>query len=220
MALRPSKEFDQIGLFETEGNGLPTITTVTGRFDFTPATVNLDDMAYALSSIRRYGGHAKPRINVAQHSLTVAALAKNPFEGLMHDAHEAYVFDMPKPVKVLLPDYIKLEGVASSAVRDYFGLPHEESNKTKHADLCTLFWEASWIIHNMGEDWHCRSDYLLPWMEKVKLTPLSDEHTEWLFKLAVASMWGKSIEHQRTFVNNTLRRELGIPLDVDIYAEA
>lgn len=222
MALRPNEEerFEQIGLYDTKGGKLPTITTATGYFDFTANTVSLDDMAYALSGIRRYGGHARPRINVAQHSLTVAALAKDPFEGLMHDGHEYTVGDMAKPIRVLLPDYNAVENVASSLVRTCFGLPEKLSPETVRADICTLFWEAYWVIHNKGLDWNGREMFFMPWMEKVKLTPLSDEHTEWLFKLAVASMWGKSIEHQRTFVNNTLRRELGIPLDVDIYAEA
>lgn len=213
------EEGSHVGLFEEEAQGAyPHITTVNGSFDFTVDTVDVDDMAYALASIRRYGGHADPRINVAQHSLTVAALAADPFEGLLHDAHEAYITDMPKPIKVQLPDYNMLEGVAASVVRKYFGLPEQLHPTTTYADMCTLFWEAYWIIHSKGEGWYKRDVYLQDWMSSHELVVLSDRIAEEEFKLAVLFMQTNTEPAARYwYVNHYIRPLLGIPEYVNIY---
>lgn len=211
--------YEQIGLFGTEGNSLPPITTYSGMFDFTPESVCIVDIAYALAGNSRYGGHSNPRMNVAQHSCVVAALSSDPFEGLMHDAHEAYVVDVPKPLKSVLKDYDKLEAAAAHAVRAKFSLPLEVSEATKLADVVTLFWEAYWLIHDKGEAWGRREDFLKDWMVKTKFRTLSPEHSESLFKTSFDYMYGRPLEQQLAFVRNVLRPELGIPKDVDIYVQ-
>ena len=89
------------------------ILTTTGReHDLAhPPTSGypLREIAHALSHINRYTGHTARPYSVAEHSLLVADMAHA--EGcttelelcaLMHDAHEAYVGDVPSPLKPLL----------------------------------------------------------------------------------------------------------------------
>ncbi len=113
------------------------------------ADIRIEDIAHALSLICRFGGHTKEHYSVAQHSLLVArilsAMDASPavrLAGLMHDAHEAYIGDIPTPIKDALGlCWHELELQAADAVQDAFGLSSVmQSNKAiiKHADLVAL----------------------------------------------------------------------------------
>ncbi len=80
----------------------------SGRaFDFAnplPAMVCLDDIVHALTRISRWGGNIEPvSFSVAQHSLVVASACTRPdsrLYALLHDAGEAYIGDIPTPLKL------------------------------------------------------------------------------------------------------------------------
>jgi hypothetical protein len=91
----------------------------------TPDMIRIDDIAAALSKICRFGGQTNAFYSVAQHSVLVAALAPEKLkrEGLMHDAAEAYLGDVIKPLKVMLGyAYEKLELDFMDAINATFGL--------------------------------------------------------------------------------------------------
>lgn len=80
------------------------IYTISGQAiypeEVTEAQINLDDIAYGLSNIYRYNGHT--RISVLRHSIALSLLFNEPRKalyGLMHDATEAYLMDVPVPKK-------------------------------------------------------------------------------------------------------------------------
>lgn len=81
------------------------IQTFTGNqfwpLDPRPEDFELTDIAHALSLICRFGGHTIVHYSVAQHSLLVSRLvpARFALEGLLHDAAEAYLADVPRPIK-------------------------------------------------------------------------------------------------------------------------
>lgn len=87
------------------------ITTVTGkRVSITkppdPKTIDLNDIAHALSLQCRYNGQIASFYNVADHCVQVARAVfkvtrdkKKALEGLLHDAHEAYTGDLAHPIK-------------------------------------------------------------------------------------------------------------------------
>jgi hypothetical protein len=88
----------------------PYLQTISGRwvnpFDPDPAQLDAGDIAGALSKLCRFGGHCKTFYSVAQHSVIVSKLveqrggdAEDAFAALMHDATEAYLGDMPHPLK-------------------------------------------------------------------------------------------------------------------------
>lgn len=83
-------------------------------FDFAdpqPSDICIEDIAYALSRQCRYTGHTKFHYSVAQHCVLIAKLLPRhlAFQGLMHDATEAYLADICAPAKKFLPDYNSLE---------------------------------------------------------------------------------------------------------------
>lgn len=137
----------------------PYIVTRSGiRFDLRnprPEMIALRDIAYALARTVRFGGHGQEPYNVAQHSVLVSLLAAGDggqdtvltpvqcalgLEGLLHDAHEAYVGDVVAPLKVLLPDYRALELRYEAVVRARFGVPEELGPEVVEADrdACAL----------------------------------------------------------------------------------
>lgn len=96
------------------------ITTYTGKlFDPLIATadeVDITDITHALHLLCRANGHFPHFYSVAQHSINCAreALARGFSERvqlgcLLHDASEAYMSDVTRPLKKLLPDYLKGE---------------------------------------------------------------------------------------------------------------
>lgn len=69
-------------------------------------TINIRDIACALSRINRFCGATRLPVNVADHSLNVVrylalqrASAAVQLLGLLHDAHEAYIGDITAPMR-------------------------------------------------------------------------------------------------------------------------
>lgn len=128
-----------------------TFKTVTGHyidvFDPQQEHITIEDIAHALSLTARWGGHTHAFYSVASHSLWVADNVQPEFqlEALLHDATEAYIGDMPKPIKRHLPDYNKLEQVLDQAIRTKFNLPVSISQSVKEADKKALEWELNYI---------------------------------------------------------------------------
>src|SRR4051812_16341267 len=82
-------------------------------FDFKdPRNHNYDikAIAHALSNLCRYTGHSKRFYSVAEHCVLVSRLVdpRFAFEGLMHDASEAFCGDVASPLKKLLPGYARI----------------------------------------------------------------------------------------------------------------
>jgi 5'-deoxynucleotidase YfbR-like HD superfamily hydrolase len=88
----------------------PYLQTVSGKWvnplDPDPEQFDIEDIARALGNLCRFGGHCRTFYSVAQHSVIVSQLveerggdAEDVFAALMHDAAEAYLGDMPHPLK-------------------------------------------------------------------------------------------------------------------------
>jgi len=82
----------------------------------TPDMIRLSDIAHGLANINRFGGHTARPWSVAEHSLVVAGLLHRQFgndrltlAGLLHDATEAYLGDVVRPLKQALPEYQIIE---------------------------------------------------------------------------------------------------------------
>lgn len=149
-----------------------TIRTFTGLqidvFNPKPEMICIEDIAHGLSNTPRWGGQIKDFYPTAQHCVHVASLAierKAKLEALMHDAAEAYLHDMPKPIKRRLPDYQELENNLTKAIFEKFNIPYPMSNEIKMLDKEVLELEFSVFFKNqkVGPDY---LRFMLPSMAK------------------------------------------------------
>lgn len=125
------------------------IQTFTGRafypLDPNPADIVIEDIAHALSNMCRYTGHCREFYSVAEHSVRMARqLLDNGWPddvvlwGLLHDASEAYLVDVPRPIKSSLIGYREMEARVMTAVAERFRLPWPQPDVVSKADLRML----------------------------------------------------------------------------------
>lgn len=135
------------------------ITTYTGqRFDFNAPSFtenSIYDIAHALSHLCRFTGHCREFYSVAQHSVLVAEYVEQNFEkayhginnreailaALMHDAAEAYIGDVARPLKVMLPWYKVIEERVEGELRRFFCISSEFDALVKEGDQAVFEWE-------------------------------------------------------------------------------
>lgn len=102
--------------------------TFTGRqfYPLDPREEEIDpvDIAHALSLICRYGGHTKRFYSVAEHCLLMsyAVSEDDALWALLHDATEAYVGDMVRPLKHHMPEYRAVEDRLMAVIAERFRL--------------------------------------------------------------------------------------------------
>lgn len=118
--------------------------------------VRLEDIAHSLSLLCRFGGHCSTFYSVAEHSVHVARLCspEAALWGLLHDASEAYVVDLPKPLKRMLPDYSVIEDGVMLAIADHFGLNPVMPEEVKRWDAAMLRCEADHLLGDPPMPWH------------------------------------------------------------------
>lgn len=106
-----------------------TIKTVNGRLvdltSFKIEDVVDNDIAHALSMICRYGGHIPSHYSVAEHSVLVSRLVEHwgyaptfQLQALLHDAAEAYIGDMVRPLKSFMPEFREFEMEVLTVIYD------------------------------------------------------------------------------------------------------
>lgn len=99
--------------------------------------------------------------SVAQHSCIVSDLTGR-FYGLMHDASEAYLCDIPRPLKPLLGGYYEYEAALMDTILGHFGVPVDDDTKriVKNCDNNMIFWERDLLIgapeepYFKEDEWH------------------------------------------------------------------
>jgi hypothetical protein len=116
-----------------------------------PALINMVDIAHALSLLCRANGHFRNFYSVAQHSINCMEEAKArgysrkvQLACLLHDAGEAYLSDVTRPVKQEIPKYLEIEKPLQDLIwKKYLGclLTEEEYTQVFEIDDAILYHE-------------------------------------------------------------------------------
>lgn len=137
----------------------PTILLRSGAyFDFEDphgSDFTIEDIAHGLSNLCRFTGHTVAFYSVAEHSVWCSRMAQGrcALAALLHDAPEAFIGDLNKPLKTLLPDYARIEARVEAAVFARFGLPRELPGEVKVIDRQMLRAEQEQAMGNR-DDWY------------------------------------------------------------------
>ena len=147
-------------------SGMTGYYTASGRYveplDLQPESVDLDDIAHSLACQCRFNGHTRAFYSVAEHSIRVSRLlAPDPvleLWGLLHDASEAYLCDLPRPLKHASGEfgdlYREAEMKAMVAIAEALDLPLLKTGqlrKIKKADLVMLATEKRDLCPNVAD---------------------------------------------------------------------
>lgn len=119
----------------------PTLITYSGRavnpIDLDAAHIAIEDIAHHLSMLCRFNGATRVFYSVAEHSVRVSRIAERRavgaiahvkqvgLAGLLHDASEAYISDVTRPVKATpgFASYLEIEADLQERIFARFGLP-------------------------------------------------------------------------------------------------
>lgn len=132
------------------------------RFDFdniNPDAICIEDIATSLANQCRFNGHANSFYSVAHHSVIMAdAMSQDGYDNkmvrtaLLHDASEAYLGDMVKPLKSMMPDYEALESKVMSAIAEKYDIYWPLPDEIKEYDLMMLKAEMGFLMPRYPED--------------------------------------------------------------------
>lgn len=122
-----------------------------------PEDICIEDIAHALSNFCRFAGHCNEFYSVAQHSVFVSQLLSQfgprlALAGLLHDATEAYMGDVTRPLKQILPQYKEMENRLSDIIGAKFGVDLNDP-RVKWADNVALMTEARDLLGPKAASW-------------------------------------------------------------------
>ena len=155
----------------------PDILIRSGHyFDFLEPRNNVvlvQDIAHSLSNICRFAGHTSLFYSVAQHCVLTSFLVPpaDAMAALLHDAAEAYLGDVARPLKNLLPDYKAIEARIEADVFAKLGIPLPLPESVKKADLILLATEQRDLMPPHDDEWQLIAGITPMAMEIVPLAP-------------------------------------------------
>jgi hypothetical protein len=133
--------------------------TYTGRafwpLDPRPEDVEIEDIARSLSMQCRYGGHCKMFYSVAEHCCHICDYCPRDAAlwGLLHDASEAYLLDVVRPLKRYLTGYAEIEALVMASIEKRFELGDPPAI-VKRLDNAILVNERDALMAAPPFDWH------------------------------------------------------------------
>lgn len=156
--------------------------TYTGRVFYPLAPriqdVCIEDIAHSLAYQCRYAGHARFHYSVAQHSeiLSYAVPAEDALAALLHDASEAYLVDVPRPIKPHLRGYAEIERKVHAAICIALGAPLTIPPSVLDADLRIIHDERAVLMAEPPMPWNVPGEPL-----GVKIECMPPAQAEQLF---------------------------------------
>jgi hypothetical protein len=127
-----------------------------------PEQIRIEDIAHALSMQCRFAGHCREFYSVGEHSVRLAAqlqregrTSEECLWGLLHDASEAYLQDITRPVKrsSIMQGYLEVEARACEAICVKFGLSPEQPECVTVADHRMLATELRDLLGPPPDVW-------------------------------------------------------------------
>jgi 5'-deoxynucleotidase YfbR-like HD superfamily hydrolase len=144
---------------KTELNFTPDgcMRTMTGKkLDImNPCVSQIDilDIACGLANKAHFSGQYSGYFSIAEHCMMVANYTPEAYKmvALLHDASEAYIGDMIKPLKVMLPEFQKIENRLQEVIFEAFNLNVNDIQYVKQQDKLIQKMEYDFFYNGEGE---------------------------------------------------------------------
>lgn len=151
-----------------------------------PDEIEPTDIAHALSMLCRYGGHVTRFYSVAEHCVLMshAVAPENALWALLHDATEAYMQDLIRPIKRMMPEYCEAEDRLMGIIAERFGISPDCPAEVKAADNRILLDERAALMNLKPR----------PWAAVEHLTPLGVPILGWSSAIA-ESRYRNRLDH-------------------------
>jgi hypothetical protein len=164
------------------------IQTFTGR-QFWPLSPHVDDVdirdiIHALALKCRFTGHCREFYSVAQHSVLVAQMLPPELKlwGLLHDASEAYLPDVARPVKRELVGFNAIEARVMRCIAERFSLSWPMPDEVHVADIRALATERRDLMNRPPRAWKSTIN-VEPWEDTI--TPLSPDDSKAVLRYVI-----------------------------------
>jgi 5'-deoxynucleotidase YfbR-like HD superfamily hydrolase len=166
-----------------------------------PEELRIADIGHAISMLCRFTGHVHSFYSVAEHSVRVSIEAERRATvagvhdtmrqhiarwGLLHDASEAYLVDLARPVKRLpeMAPYRNAEAAIMLTVAQRFGLMGDEPGLVKEVDVALCYTEARDLFPRVHPEWTWHAEPL-----PGKIVPLEWREAKALFRARFEELW-------------------------------
>jgi hypothetical protein len=155
--------------------------TFTGRrfYPLDPRSDEIDpaDIAHALAHLCRYGGHVDRFYSVAEHCVLMSEWVEPQYAlaALLHDATEAFVVDVPRPLKRQLPGYREIEDRLWGVIAIKYGLDLALPAQVKEADDRILLTERNALMSRAETWWQDGKMLPLPVRIEGWMPPLAED---------------------------------------------
>ena len=169
------------------------IQTFSGKkffyYDLDHSMFAVEDMAHAMANLARFNGHTREFYSVAQHSVIVSQIIedhlggehKDVGAGLLHDAPEAYLGDVPKPFKVTIMEVFgPVEDEIYRNIAQIHDLDEELPNAVKVADVQALLLEKEQLLP-VRVPWEWVTDQMIQDLPDITIDPLPPAEAKQLF---------------------------------------
>jgi hypothetical protein len=158
-----------------------SIQTYSGRIfyplDPREAEITLSDVAHGLAHKARFTGHTKTFYCTAEHSVRVSKCVEmlggtlmQQFVALHHDDSDAYIPDVPTPLKVLeeFKFFRNVEKKIEEACYRKFGCVVDDYSIVKKADIMLLLTEKRDLMPNQNKNWGKFKESPIPAPYRIK----------------------------------------------------
>lgn len=150
--------------------------------------IDIEDIGYSLAKQCRFNGHCSEFYSVAEHCVRGSELAEQMYgrdvarEFLLHDATEAYLGDLIRPVKRMIPQFEDIEQGFWWVISKKFSLPYVHSKEVHYLDNVMVCWEKRDLLPN-SEPWpnlpeisHLQLPKLHPWDWETSLREFTSRY--------------------------------------------
>ncbi len=153
---------DTTPLYQVEDGWLEMVSGIAFYFgDPTMDMIRPEDIAYSLSRLCRYNGHVRRWYTVAEHTCIMSdwimtqpwATARDGLTALHHDDAEYIIGDLPRPIKVTMPQFKALEEILDQKMAMRFGTIWPFPGWLKEADSRILMDERAEIMNPSTNIW-------------------------------------------------------------------